>query len=323
MLVVMQNNDELLFQVTAPEVGTRLDNYLAERIDSATRTSIQKAILNGDCLVNERSVKPSYKIRAGDEIQIEFSDPPTLSAQPENIPLNIVYEDDFLIVVNKQAGMVVHPGAGVRSGTLANALAFHIASLSHQNTIRPGIIHRLDIGTSGLLVVAKTDKAHQQLGEQFADRSVNKHYTTLVYGQVKNLTGEVNAPIGRDPRNRVKMAVRPIGQGRNALTLYRVIERFSDFTLLDVEIKTGRTHQIRVHCVYINHPIVGDPTYDSGRGSSFKNSAIRAAIQKLGRPFLHSAQLSFTHPNGERMTFTAPLPDELQNFLTLIQNSDK
>lgn len=319
----MQNNEELLFQVTTPEVGTRLDNYLAERIDSATRTSIQKAILCGDCLVNERAVKPSYKIRAGDEIQIEFGVPPSISAQPENLPLNIVYEDDFLIVVNKQGGMVVHPGAGVRSGTLANALAFHVSTLSHQNTIRPGIIHRLDIGTSGLLVVAKTDKTHQQLSEQFADRSVDKHYTTLVYGQVKNSAGEINVPLGRDPRNRVKMAVRPIGQGRNALTLYRVTERFSDFSLLDVQIKTGRTHQIRVHCVHMNHPIVGDTTYDSGRGSSFKNPVIRAAIQKLGRPFLHSAQLSFTHPNGERMTFTAPLPDELQNFLTIIQNSEK
>ena len=305
--------------VVAPEnAGTRLDAFLATRLADVSRATIQKAIQSGDCLVNDRSTKASYKVRAGDEIQLELPEVAPLEAAPENIPLNILYEDDELLVVYKPAGMVVHPGAGVSSGTLANALVYHFNQLSQANSLRPGIVHRLDAGTSGLMVVAKTDRAHQHLAAQFETRTVEKHYTALVYGAIKTDSGRIDAPIGRDPRNRVKMAVRPVGQGRPALTLYRVVKRFADFTLLDVEIKTGRTHQIRVHLAHIKSPIMGDATYDGGRVSTVKDARLRSAIEKLGRPFLHAASLCFVHPQGSRMEFQADLSEDLQRFLQLL-----
>jgi 23S rRNA pseudouridine1911/1915/1917 synthase len=214
---------------------------------------------------------------------------------------------------------VVHPGAGVQSGTLANALVYHFNHLSKANSLRPGIVHRLDVGTSGLMVVAKTDRAHQHLAAQFEARTTEKHYTALVYGAIKTDEGRIDEPIGRDPRNRVKMAVRP--QGRSAVTLYRIVERFADFTLLDVEIKTGRTHQVRVHLAHLKHPIISDPTYDGGRVNMVKEAQLRKAIEKLGRPFLHAASLAFTHLNDERMKFDVALPDGLQAFLANLRGA--
>jgi 23S rRNA pseudouridine1911/1915/1917 synthase len=307
--------EEITITVPAASSGTRLDAFLSAQLTDVSRATIQKAIQSGSCLVNDRSPKASYKVRAGDEIQLELPEAAPLEAVPENIPLDIVYEDDDLIVINKPAGMIVHPGAGVPSGTLANALVYHFQQLSQANSLRPGIVHRLDVGTSGLIVVAKTDRAHQHLAAQFEARTVAKHYTALVYGAVKADTGRIDAPIGRDPRSRVKMAVRPLGQGRTALTLYRVVERFHDFTLLDVEIKTGRTHQIRVHLAHIKHPIVGDTTYDGGRVNTMKDARLRSAIERLGRPFLHAASLTFVHLNGERLRFEADLPESLKNYL--------
>lgn len=310
----MTETPEIAITVSPELAGTRLDAFLAAQLADVSRATIQKAIQQGECLVNERAAKASYKVRAGDEIQLDLPEVAPLEAVPENIPLDIVYEDDELIVINKPAGMVVHPGAGVKSGTLANALVYHFNQLSRQNSLRPGIMHRLDVGTSGLIVVAKTDRAHQNLAAQFEARTTEKHYTALVYGVVKDASGRIDAPIGRDPRNRVKMAVRP--QGRAALTLYRVVERFDDFTLLDVEIKTGRTHQIRVHLAHIKHPIVGDATYDGGRVNTVKDARLRSAIEKLERPFLHAASLGFSHPaNGEKNSFTLPLATELERFL--------
>lgn len=309
-----------LITVSSEFAGTRLDAFLASQLADVSRATIHKAIQSGDCLVNNRVAKASYKVRAGDEIQLELPDAAPLQAAPENIPLDIVYEDHELIVVNKPAGMVVHPGAGVQSGTLANALVYHFNHLSNVNSLRPGIVHRLDVGTSGLIVVAKTDRAHQHLAAQFEARTTEKHYTALVYGAIKTDEGRIDAPIGRDPRNRVKMAVRE--QGRNAVTLYRVLERFADFTLLDVEIKTGRTHQIRVHLAHIKHPIIGDPTYDGGRVNMVKEARLRKAIEKLGRPFLHAASLQFTHLHNERLKFDVALPDGLQRFLASLQRRD-
>ncbi|MBS1811619.1 MAG: RluA family pseudouridine synthase [Acidobacteria bacterium] len=310
----MTETPEIAITVSPELAGTRLDAFLAAQLADVSRATIQKAIQQGECLVNERAAKASYKVRAGDEIQLDLPEVAPLEAVPENIPLDIVYEDDELIVINKPAGMVVHPGAGVKSGTLANALVYHFNQLSRQNSLRPGIMHRLDVGTSGLIVVAKTDRAHQNLAAQFEARTTEKHYTALVYGVVKDASGRIDAPIGRDPRNRVKMAVRP--QGRAALTLYRVVERFDDFTLLDVEIKTGRTHQIRVHLAHIKHPIVGDATYDGGRVNTVKDARLRSAIEKLERPFLHAASLGFSHPaNGEKKSFILPLATELERFL--------
>ena len=314
----MTDTPEISLTVAAEFAGTRLDAFLAAQLADVSRATIHKAIQSSDCLVNERAPKASYKVRSGDEIQLDLPEVAPLQAIPENLPLDVVYEDDELIVINKPAGMVVHPGAGVQSGTLANALVYHFNQLSQQDSIRPGIVHRLDVGTSGLIVVAKTERAHQHLATQFETRTIEKHYTALVYGVVKTETGRIDAPIGRDPHNRVKMAVHP--RGRSALTLYRVIERFGDFTLLDVEIKTGRTHQIRVHLAYLKHAIMGDAAYDGGRVNMVKEAPMRRAIEKLGRPFLHAASLCFNHPNGERLAFTAPLPDGLQHYLASLRS---
>jgi 23S rRNA pseudouridine1911/1915/1917 synthase len=310
---------ELSFIVPPESAGQRLDTFLASQIAAISRSQIRRAIENGGVAVNNQPSKPGHSLRAGEEIQIELPESTPLEASPEPIPLDIIYEDNEIIVINKPAGMVTHPGAGATSGTLANALVYHFAQISHQpprrgGASRPGIVHRLDVGTSGLIVVAKTDRAHLSLAEQFESRTVFKSYTALVYGRLKENEGKIDAPIGRDPRSRVKMAVRP--EGRRALTLYRVIERFDEFSLLDVEIKTGRTHQIRVHLAYIKHPVVADGTYDGGRVNSIKSVKLRSAISRLKRPFLHAARLSFTHPvSGEKVEFAAPLPAELQLFL--------
>ncbi|MGE0131377.1 MAG: RluA family pseudouridine synthase [Blastocatellales bacterium] len=309
----------LPLSVPAEAEGQRLDLFLASQFSGTSRSAIQRAISGGDITVNGKTVKPSHRVSAGEEIAGEIPAAPVIDAVPENIPLNIVYEDEEIIVVNKPAGMVTHPGAGVTSGTLANGLVYYFNQISHQpprrgGSSRPGIVHRLDVGTSGLIVVAKTDRAHLNLAEQFESRAVMKSYTALVYGVVKEDSGKIEAPIGRDPRSRVKMAV--LRDGRQALTLYRVVERFDEFTLLDIEIKTGRTHQIRVHLAHIKHPVVADSTYDAGRANSIKSAKLRAAVTKLGRPFLHAARLSFAHPvSGEKMEFAAPLPDDLRAFL--------
>ncbi len=313
-----------LFTVVAEAAGTRLDTYLASQITTTSRSQVRRAIELGKVLVNNQPItKPAYEVSAGEEIQIALPVTPPLEAKAEAIPLDIIHEDDEIIVVNKAAGMVTHPGAGVSSGTLANALVYHFQQQALQlprrgGASRPGIVHRLDVGTSGLIVVAKTDRAHLHLAEQFQSRTVRKIYSALVYGMVKENEGRIEAPIGRDPRSRIKMAIRPAGDGRDALSLYRVAQRFDEFTLLDVEIKTGRTHQIRVHLAHIKHPIVADPTYDAGRANSIKSPKLRAAISKLERPFLHAARLSFTHPaTGEQIEFHAPLPNDLQAFLDL------
>ena len=304
----------------------RLDLFLASRFSDTSRSAIQRAISGGDITVNGKTVKPSHRVRTGEEIAGEIPSAPVIDAVPEDIPLDIVYEDEEIIVVNKPAGMVTHPGAGAASGTLANGLVYYLNRIGLQpprrgGTSRPGIVHRLDVGTSGLIVVAKTDRAHLNLAEQFESRSVTKVYIALVYGAVKEDSGRIEGPIGRDPRNRVKMAV--TRDGRSATTLYRVAERFDEFTLLDVEIKTGRTHQIRVHLAHIKHPVLADSTYGAGRANSIKNAKLRAAVARLDRPFLHAARLGFAHPiTGERMEFTAPLPAELRAFLERISSAN-
>lgn len=316
----------LSFVVPPNAAGTRLDTYLASEITTTSRSQIRRGIELGKVFAGGRQItKPAYEVSEGEEIQITLPETQPLEAKPEAIPLDIVYEDDEVIVVNKAAGMVTHPGAGVKSGTLANALVHHFNQQHLQlprrgGASRPGIVHRLDVGTSGLIVVAKTDRAHLHLAEQFQSRTVRKIYSALVYGVVKNDEGKIEAPIGRDPHNRVRMAIRPEGIGRYALSLYRVAERFDDFTLLDVEIKTGRTHQIRVHLAHIKHPIVADPTYDAGRLNTVKTAQLKSAIHKLDRPFLHAARLSFTHPaTNQAVVFVAPIPKDLQGFLNLLR----
>ena len=305
--------------VTEAEAGERLDAFLASHIEGWSRARLQRLIEDGDVLVSAREVKPSYKLRAGDTIEVELTPAPTTEFVPEDIPLTAVHEDDDLIVVNKPAGMIVHPAAGAPSGTLANALAFHFQQLSTSGgAARPGIVHRLDKGTSGLLVVAKTEAAHENLADQFRAREVFKTYIALVHGQVER-RGEIDQPIARDPRNRTRMAV--VRGGRSAVSLYRIRESFDRFSLLDVELKTGRTHQIRVHLAWLKHPVVGDEVYGGGRDKTVSDAKIRAAIAKLNRQFLHATQLGFRHPRTRQpMLFNAVLPPELLELLDRIRS---
>lgn len=321
-----QSNNEILqtFTVEKDDANQRLDAFLAKQIENRSRSRIQKMIDSGDVLVNEKLSKSSHKVRANDIIEVELTELIAETFEPENIPLDIVYEDDFLAVINKPAGMVVHPGAGVPSGTLANAIAYHFkfhlsdSKLEDEESAnRVGIVHRLDKNTSGLIVVAKDEKTHEALSEQFHDRTVYKRYLALAHGDFEENSGTVDAPIAREKHNRTKMAVR--GHGRNALSLWNVKQRFEKFTLVEVEIKTGRTHQIRVHLAYVNHPVVGDETYNNGRDNNVANPQIRKAIKDLNRFFLHAEKLNFTHPaTNEKMSFRSALPTELSEFLELL-----
>jgi 23S rRNA pseudouridine1911/1915/1917 synthase len=300
--------------------GKRLDAFLASQLADISRTRIQRAIEDGDVLVNDRAAKPSYKLRPGDQIDIDFPEPAPVEIVAEAIPLHITYEDDDLIVVDKPAGMIVHPGAGIESGTLANALVYHFNQLSGSaGRIRPGIVHRIDKETSGLLVVAKNDVAHLKISEQFHDRKVFKMYVAMVYGRVSQSLGDIEANLGRSPHNRTRMAVLKGGAGRYAHTLFQVVERYTEFSLLRVQIKTGRTHQIRVHLAHIGHPVVSDALYGMGRDNSVQDARMKKQVRQLGRHFLHAAQLEFHHPTtGELLKFAAPLPRELTSFLALL-----
>ncbi|MFZ1699995.1 MAG: RluA family pseudouridine synthase [Pyrinomonadaceae bacterium] len=317
-----ETRDDSRFVVELAEAGTRLDAFLAERIEGWSRSRLQGLIANEDVLVNDGAVKSSYKISEGDEIEVDLVEAPAGRFEPENIPLDIVYEDEFLAVINKPAGMVVHPGAGVQSGTLANAIAFHFEFEQselpdRQSELRVGIVHRLDKDTSGLIVVAKSDEIHEALSAQFRERQVFKSYIALVHGLTEQTGGKIEAPIGRNKHNRLRMKV--ANHGRSALSLWKVCQRYEKFTLLDVEIKTGRTHQIRVHMAYINHPVVGDEIYNEGRDNTVADVEIRHAIGGLNRFFLHAERLEFTHPKtGERLEFTQPLPAELKDFTKLL-----
>jgi 23S rRNA pseudouridine1911/1915/1917 synthase len=310
----------LVFQVDELDRDTRLDAYLAARVDGWSRSRLQRLIDDGDVLVNGRIAKPAHKLKKNDEIEVELTPPPSTSFTPENISIEIIYEDDDLIVVHKPAGMVVHPAAGAESGTLANALAFHFQQLSAQGgAIRPGIVHRLDKDTSGLLVAAKNEEVHEKLADQFRAREVFKSYVALVHGVVERDSGSIDQPLARDPRHRTRMAV--VRGGRPALSLFRVRRRYDRFTLLDVEIKTGRTHQIRVHLAWLKHPVAGDEVYNEGRDKTVVSVKARAAIRKLGRQFLHAEQIGFRHPrSGEQVRFTAPLPPELTNLLNELES---
>jgi 23S rRNA pseudouridine1911/1915/1917 synthase len=311
-----QEIETLVIHVPESEAGIRLDAYLATQIADWSRARIKRLIETGSVLVEGHEIRPSHKLRPNDRIEVELeSQPHPFAFLPENIPVQLIYEDDELIVVDKPAGLVVHPCAGTPSGTLANALAFHFRQLSGDaDGMRPGIIHRLDKGTSGLLVVAKTEDAHQKLADQFRAREVFKSYVALVYGLVEEETGRVEHPLARDPRHRTRMAV--VRGGRGALSLYSVRRRYTGFTLLDVEIKTGRTHQIRVHLASIKHPVVADEVYGGGRDGNIRDPKLRARVAALGRQFLHAEKLGFRHPrSGEALTFTAPLAKELADFL--------
>ena len=294
------------------QAGERLDRYLAGAMPGLSRSQAQRLIDEGRVQVAGRQAKANLALKDGDQISVELPGPIPSSAQPEDIPVPVMYEDADLLVVNKPAGMVVHPAAGHSSGTLVNALLHQVDDLSGiGGELRPGIVHRLDKGTSGVMVVAKHDVAHEALARQFADREVEKEYVALVWGVVQ-AGRRIDLPIGRDPNDRQKMSARS-RRARSAVTRITRAQHLRGVTLCHVAIATGRTHQIRVHLNAIGHPIVGDATYGGVRARVAQD--LRPVL-RLERPFLHAARLAFTHPtDGRVMDFEAPLPDDLQQVL--------
>ena len=306
------------FKIDSTSVGWRLDVYLASALKSVTRARIQKLVDGGFVEVGGRKAKASYKVKKGDEVSVEIPPPVIHNVAAEQIPLNILYEDGDIIVVNKPADMVVHPAAGNWQGTLVNALLAHCKDLSGiGGEIKPGIVHRLDRGTSGAIVAAKNDGAHLGLSMQFKDRTVKKIYKALVYGAVKNDSGFMDKPIGRSVKDRKKFSART-GKGRTALTEWKVLKRYgNDLTLVEIRLKTGRTHQIRVHFAEEGHPLVGDLFYGSVRQlKRVSDLARRKTVESFGRPALHAAVLGFEHPaKGRWVEFEAPLPEDFKELL--------
>jgi len=290
--------------------GTRLDKFLAEQVADLSRSAIRRLIDTAQVTVSGEPVKASYKVRPGDLVVVCVPQPEPEEPAAEAIPLSIVYEDQALIVVNKPAGMVIHPAPGHRNGTLVNALLAHCPDLAGDSgDARPGIVHRLDRDTSGLILVAKNEQIRRALQRQFKDRQVHKVYVALLDGNLEAARGRIEAPLGRDPRHRQRMAVVP--GGREAVTEYRLLASFAggDYSLVEAEPKTGRTHQIRVHFASIGHPVVGDTVY--GR---------RRTRLSMPRQFLHAQRLGFTHPlTGQPLEFSAPLPDDLTTVLHLLE----
>lgn len=291
------------FKVKEEEAGVRIDKYIAVKLgEDYSRTYVKHLMDNSLVHVNGREVKPRYAACGGDEVVVEMLPQEVSEITPENIPIDILYEDQWIIVVNKPAGMVVHPGAGNKTGTLVNALLYHCGDLpTADENFRPGIVHRLDKDTSGVMVVAKNDRALRSLAKQFQKRTVKKCYVALVKGRVEMDNGIIDAPVARHSQDRKKMDIE-YTRGKNARTVYHVIKRFKDFTLLRLDLETGRTHQIRVHMKHLGYPVLGDVTY-GGPG-------------KMARQALHAEMLKFTHPDtGEKVEFTSPMPDDMKEFI--------
>jgi 23S rRNA pseudouridine1911/1915/1917 synthase len=306
-----QSNDSnfACIEASIEEQGVRLDVLLTNRFSELSRSHLQKLIADKLVTVNGKPAKANYKAQSKDTIAITFPEAKPVEIMPEAIPLDILYEDTDIIVVNKARGMVVHPAAGNYQGTLVNALLEHCTDLSGINgEIRPGIVHRLDKDTSGVMVAAKNDRAHLDLAEQIKSRTASRKYLAIVHGTIAEEQGIIKAPIGRHPTDRKKMAV-TFSNSKVALTRFRVIERFVNYTLVECKLQTGRTHQIRVHMQYIDHPVVGDPKY----GPEKKRFVIEGQA-------LHSAELSLKHPvTGEIMVFTAPMPADMVNILKQLE----
>ncbi len=300
------------FTASAEDAGRRLDLYLASRLPDLSRTRIQELIDQGRVHISERLARRAQRVMPGDIIDIEILPRPPLRAAPEEIPLDVLYEDEDVIVVNKPAGMVVHAGAGAARGTLVNALLHHFGKLSSLGgNLRPGIVHRLDRGTSGAMVVARNDVAHRLLAEQFRSRAVSKTYVALLHGRMSRDAGTIERPISRDPQRRTRMTAR-LGHGRAAQTDWRVLLRLGNLSLIEAEPRTGRTHQIRAHFAAAGHPLVGDTLYGAPR----QVRAGGASLNPLGRVFLHAARLSFAHPRtGATIEVRAPLDPGLREYL--------
>jgi 23S rRNA pseudouridine1911/1915/1917 synthase len=314
-----QEGKQSRYVVGENEQGLRLDVFLSQKDGALSRSQAKRLIEDRDVLVEGKSARGSHRLKPGETVSLRKPPPVPSEIVPEEIPLDIRYEDEAILVVDKPAGMVVHPAAGNYRGTLVNALQFHCRSLSGiGGVMRPGIVHRLDKGTSGLMVVAKSDEAHRHLSEQFKKRLVSKHYNALVHGNLREDEGIVDAPVGRHPVQRKKMSTAS-RRGKEALTRWKVLERFGAFTLLEAKIETGRTHQIRVHLSALGHPVVGDSVY-SGTKRAIEAPALRVVLKKLSRQALHAGRLSFIHPvTGQEMTFESPLPEDMAEVVRYLR----
>ena len=304
------NMEYMTFAAEKEDIGIRIDVFLADALEDVSRSGVQKLMEQGHIQLNGKAVKPNYKLREKDVIDVQIPDVVEPEILPENIPLDILYEDQDVIVLNKPQGMVVHPAPGHTSGTLVNALMYHCgAELSGINgEKRPGIVHRIDKDTSGVLMVAKNNAAHQSLAEQLAVHSITRKYNAIVYNGFSEESGTVDQPIGRNPQDRKKMAVTQ-KHSRHAVTHYRVLERLGNFTLIEAQLETGRTHQIRVHMTYIGHPLLGDNVY----GKKKQPFGLEGQV-------LHARVLGFRHPStGEYMEFEAPLPPYFETLLTRLK----
>ncbi|WAA11244.1 RluA family pseudouridine synthase [Fervidibacillus albus] len=297
--------------IRSETVGERIDKYIASLDNDWSRTQIQNWLKNGFITVNGKQVKPNYKCEEGDRITIRVPDPVELDVEPELMDLDIYYEDQDVLVVNKPRGMVVHPAPGHTKGTLVNGLLYHCNDLSGINgVLRPGIVHRIDKDTSGLLMVAKNDLAHEQLANQLANKEITRKYEGIVHGTIEENFGTIDAPIGRDPKDRQKMAV--VDNGKQAITHFRVIERYQSYTYVEFQLETGRTHQIRVHMKYIGHPLAGDPKYGPKKTLPIAGQALHAKI------------LGFHHPRtGDYMEFECPLPDDVSNLVQMLKKREE
>ncbi|MGH4125695.1 MAG: RluA family pseudouridine synthase [Clostridium sp.] len=304
--------DSFEYKVDEDSVGTRLDVFISTRLENKSRSYVQGIIEGGAAFVNGKCRKSNYKLKVDEIIELSIPEPAELDVVAEDIPLDVIYEDSDVIVINKPQDMVVHPAPGNYSGTLVNALLYHCKDLSGINGIlRPGIVHRIDKDTSGALVVAKNDNSHSSLAEQLKDHSMTRSYLALVEGIIKQEVGSVDEPIGRHPKDRIKMAV--VESGKKAITHYKVIERFGSYTLVECNLETGRTHQIRVHMAKIGHPLVGDLVY------GFKKQHFNLKGQVL-----HAKMLGFIHPSTKKyMEFISPLPDYFEKLIIKLRNELK
>ncbi len=301
----MQESDMITFAAEADDVGKRIDVFAAENYEELSRSGLKKIIDAGGVTVNNKTVKANYKLRTGDIVTMNIPESVPLEIIPQNIPLDILYEDDDVIVINKPQGMVVHPAPGHYTDTLVNALLYHCGdSLSGINGImRPGIVHRIDMDTSGVIMAAKNNNAHRSLALQLAEHSITRKYNAIVYNNIKEDEGTIDKPLGRNPSDRKKMAVVP--GGRRAVTHYRVLDRLGKFTYIEAQLETGRTHQIRVHMTYAGHPLLGDSVY----GPKKQPFNLKGQV-------LHARVLGFVHPvTGEYMEFESPLPEYFQKLL--------
>jgi len=316
------------FEISVPKdkEGTRLDIFLSTQNLDLTRSRIQKLIETGNILVNGSSTKASHKVKTGEKITVEIPPPQESKILPENIPLDIIYEDTDLLVVNKPAGMVVHPAAGNYTGTLVNALLYQCKNLSGiGEVLRPGIVHRLDKGTSGLLVVAKNDLAHLKLSEQLKDKSLYREYVAIICGNLSKKSGSIQAPIGRSLKDRKKMTVTKV-KSKEAWTEFKVLKSFGLCDLLQLKLKTGRTHQIRVHLSYLGHPVLGDPEY-GGRAKWLSSLSVnrrkmaQEILNLIDRQALHAFKIGFIHPRTDKyLEFQAPLPLDISQVLDFLKS---